>query len=418
MLAVYEILSGKICFQIEAQGQIELSITGDGSRLAFRDGGVIRVLDVVSGGSVVCELKADSSGPVAFSAGGRLLAFPVVGPDSPGQKITIWDLELGQARCFLPASEIVTGLAFSPDGSLLAIQVRDVATDVFRTTDGEREATFPCKMGRGAGFSPDGRTLALFSSGSARLVSLRGETVEELDGVQALAFHPDGRSLLVGREGKAEMLNEKREVVRSYPVPGGGSCSMAAFVADGSRLAVSAYWKRPRVLELETGNAVFEIPFQMGLGVTTALSSDGRFLAVAGDDSWFVSPAGLWAQYFSTPFPGSAGFSPYRFPGLLVHLPVLGLLTQTGWLVCGSFRPLVVAWMVAGLYLGRDLAIAGHYNLLLTFAVWALSAGAWLFGGMRWLADVLGPSPSPWNAGLATAAVVGGLLARAQRSTK
>ncbi|MGA2264355.1 MAG: hypothetical protein ABSH28_23345 [Acidobacteriota bacterium] len=28
-------------------------------------------------------------------------------------------------------------------------------------------------------------------------------------------------------------------------------------------------------------------------------------------------------RYFKNPFPDRGGFSPYRFPGLLVHIPVL-----------------------------------------------------------------------------------------------
>lgn len=37
-------------------------------------------------------------------------------------------------------------------------------------------------------------------------------------------------------------------------------------------------------------------------------------------------------------------------------------------------RPLVVAWMLAGLYLGRDLTVLCHYNPLLTILCWAGSA--------------------------------------------
>jgi len=79
-----------------------------------------------------------------------------------------------------------------------------------------------------------------------------------------------------------------------------------------------------------------------------------------------------YAAYFIRPFPGTQGFSAYRFPGILVHLPLfliflfLGLYLNLGtpWL-----RPFIILYIVIGLYLGRDIAIYAHYNPLITLAV-------------------------------------------------
>lgn len=86
-----------------------------------------------------------------------------------------------------------------------------------------------------------------------------------------------------------------------------------------------------------------------------------------------------WLHYFARPFPPAVGFSAYRMPGMLVHLPVLALFLVLGarmtlwdpWLMT-----LLPVYLLAGLYLGRDIAIHAHYNPLVTLAVLAASAGA------------------------------------------
>jgi hypothetical protein len=78
--------------------------------------------------------------------------------------------------------------------------------------------------------------------------------------------------------------------------------------------------------------------------------------------------------YFRTPFPSRRGFSAYRFPGLAAHVPFLAALAMTGILLCGSnplLCPLVIVWLVAGLFLGRDLAIICHYAPPLLLLIWA-----------------------------------------------
>lgn len=79
-----------------------------------------------------------------------------------------------------------------------------------------------------------------------------------------------------------------------------------------------------------------------------------------------------YGEYFQRPFPGTQGFSAYRFPGILVHIPLflmflfIGLYLNLGtpWL-----RPFIVMYIVVGLYLGRDIAIYAHYLPLITLAV-------------------------------------------------
>jgi hypothetical protein len=78
-------------------------------------------------------------------------------------------------------------------------------------------------------------------------------------------------------------------------------------------------------------------------------------------------------RYFQRPFPAATGFSPYRFPGLAAHLPILGAFLVLGWSLCGGhgyFWPLLVIYFIAGLYLGRDWAIQAHYNPFILVGAW------------------------------------------------
>ena len=84
-------------------------------------------------------------------------------------------------------------------------------------------------------------------------------------------------------------------------------------------------------------------------------------------------------DYLRRPFPKAEGFSAYRFPGLIVHLPIALLFLVLGaslTLAEPYLWPLLLVYLVVGLYLGRDLAILAHYNLLITLAV---------LGGFIWL---------------------------------
>ena len=78
-------------------------------------------------------------------------------------------------------------------------------------------------------------------------------------------------------------------------------------------------------------------------------------------------------NYFQRPFPAAVGFSPYRSPGLAVHLPILFTCLLLGGLLCFRHRylwPLMLVYVVVGLYLGRDWAILAHYNPLIMIGAW------------------------------------------------
>lgn len=117
--------------------------------------------------------------------------------------------------------------------------------------------------------------------------------------------------------------------------------------------------------------------------------------------------------YFKAPFPSAQGFSPYRAPGLMVHLPILIGFLLLGWSFCRASHylwPLMLIYFVAGLYIGRDWAIGAHYNPLITLLVW----GAMILAAI-YAAEIVGylnrRGPfSPWTA-LGVTLLVGAVFA-------
>ena len=82
-------------------------------------------------------------------------------------------------------------------------------------------------------------------------------------------------------------------------------------------------------------------------------------------------------SYFRSPFPSREGFSAYRMPGAAVHGPLILAFSLVGFFLCWphtTLRPLFVVWILAGVYLGRDITIRCHYYPLLTFIAWGASA--------------------------------------------
>jgi hypothetical protein len=82
-------------------------------------------------------------------------------------------------------------------------------------------------------------------------------------------------------------------------------------------------------------------------------------------------------RYFRAPFPSQKGFSAYRTPGIGVHGPLILAFSIAGFVLCWPhpvLRAFLIVWVLAGLYLGRDIAILCHYNPLLILIPWAAFA--------------------------------------------
>ena len=251
---------------------LAIDYSADGRRLAVAgQGGGVGVWDVESGEQLGALLRAPR-GPgavnprtvdaLAFGQGDLLAAAEV------GGAVRIWDVgrrELLRPPLRLPPS--VHGLAFSPDGSQLAIPFGAFSAEapngveILDVGSGERVAR-PSTDGEvvSVAFSPDGSLLAggevdggalLWSTGGWRLagrpLALRNASTLEVE------FSPDGHTLATSHDlGSAVLWDVASQEPIGPPLPGGGWGSDSApqpaggggtyvsarFTADGARLFV------------------------------------------------------------------------------------------------------------------------------------------------------------------------------------
>ena len=240
----------------------------NGSRLAVAGaGGGVGLWDAVSGKRAGPPLRASvgagrhdprSVYALAFGQGGLLAAAAV------GGAVRTWDLdrrELVGRPMHLGFG--VKGLAFSPDGSKLAIPLgyrfreeTPTGVEVRDPRSGERLARLRSNATvRSVAFSPDGRLLAggLFENGSALVWAtddwhsvgqplFRGGGEQDL-ATLGLAFSSDGRTLATSHDGGTVSLwDVESQQPMGSPLPGlpdGGAA--ARFTPDGARLfALSA----------------------------------------------------------------------------------------------------------------------------------------------------------------------------------
>jgi WD40 repeat protein len=185
------------------------------------------------------------------SADGALLAGPTADRDAIG----VWDLAGATLQARIPTSSPAQAAVWAPTGSLLATAATEQAVRFWDLSD----PNHPHPIGRitapGAPpegnepelypyFSDDGRRIALVDNPSETVTvfdvaSRRQLWTRHLGSLQQVAFSPDGRTLAVLTTPTVRLLDAATgEQGRSFTVPGAGAVGLQ-YVRGGSALATT-----------------------------------------------------------------------------------------------------------------------------------------------------------------------------------
>lgn len=182
---------------------VDLALSPDGKTLAAATSYNILIFDLGNLDKPLYELEGQKTlSRVAFSPNGQILAS--AGSSFDGT-IWLWDMAKGGVKLMVLEghTEAIYGLAFSPDGALLASGSRDNSVRMWDVKTG-KELFFSLAHNsevHSVAFSPDGAILASGGGdGKIRLWDVKsGQEKIALDAyrlqVECLAFSPDGKLL-------------------------------------------------------------------------------------------------------------------------------------------------------------------------------------------------------------------------------
>jgi len=179
------------------------------------------------------------SGTMAIAPDGVTLAAAI------GDTVGFWNLVSGESRVF-PSGQRITALAFSPDSSALAVG-GDKLT-LWKVSDGSVQNTIAGQKDiQGLAFSPDGLVLAAASSDGVRLWKLvaperpQGYLASPSDGGSSVAYSPDGTLIATGGSDLIVRLWNAATGDQLASVAGHSErISQVAFSPDGTKLASGA----------------------------------------------------------------------------------------------------------------------------------------------------------------------------------
>lgn len=275
------------------------------SKIAFGDGGqrfaaacydgVARIWDAATSEEIRSFKNTTTASRltgIAYSRDGAFLA--VAQPPAPENPATvqIWHVGSGREGPLILglAGGTIDSLAFSPDGSRLAIACQD-AILICNVSDGDIITRLPVRDATGIAFSPDGKRLAIsLKSYTIRLWDIRtAKMVCECFGhkmpVKAVTFSPDGTRLASGSDDKTVRIwdaasGKQLHILRGHTE----GVNDVAYSPDGAIIASASKDTLIRLWDADSGQELSQLRRHSDVVSSIAFSRDGRRLVSASAD--------------------------------------------------------------------------------------------------------------------------------------
>lgn len=272
-----------------------MAVSPDGRYVAtVSDDGTVVVSDARSG----ARLHTIGRAPywvlsLAFSPDGSTLAVSAL-PDG----LFLWDVaaaKVGRVLARPNDMDPATAVAFSPDGRSLAV---GGATGYVKLLDSANGAPLRVLAASGppvnsVAFSPDGQSVAAGGGRAGQGIAdlwdaASGQHLRDLPvppgAVQAVAFSPDGRTLATGGSGggAVQLWHPGTGEFQNAIDTGGGNVQALSYSRAGDRLAAASSNGNVTLTDPRSGAIVARDP---GTSPAVALSPDGGSLIRAGSGS-------------------------------------------------------------------------------------------------------------------------------------